>query len=339
MKVTKRNIIFFIITVVIVYFLGVYQLPYYIQKPGGANPLNPIVEVSEGFESEGDMHLVTVSGLQATPIQYIMARMFSYQDILPLDQVFPEGISQDDYMHAQLQVMESSQEAATVVAYEAAGEDIIIDYNGVYVVSVVEGMPAEGKLETGDRIIGIDGNEIKESADLIDYVDSKKKNTVITIEFVRNEETLSEEITLEEFTEIENKVGIGISLVTDRNVSVEPEIEFTSGNIGGPSAGLMFSLEIYDQLTEEDLTNGLEIAGTGEVDYEGNVLRIGGIDKKIVAADKEGIDIFFAPNENGANNSNYQLAVNTAEDINADMEIVPVDTFEDALDYLNQLQK
>ncbi|WP_337020567.1 PDZ domain-containing protein, partial [Oceanobacillus massiliensis] len=159
MKVTKRNILFFIIMVVIVYFLGAYQLPYYIQKPGGADALNPIVAVDGGYESEGDMHLVTVSGLQATPVQYLLAKVFSYQDILPIDQVFPEGVSQDDYMHAQLQVMESSQEAATVVAYEAAGEDITIDYNGVYVVSVVEGMPAEGKLETGDRIVGIDGKE------------------------------------------------------------------------------------------------------------------------------------------------------------------------------------
>lgn len=338
MQVTKRNIIFFIIVVILVYFLAAYQLPYYIQKPGGADSLNPIVEVSDGFESEGDMHLVTVSGLQATPIQYVLANVFSYQDILPLDQVFPEGISQDDYMHAQLQVMESSQEAATVVAYEAAGEDIIIDYNGVYVVSVVEGMPAEGKLETGDRIIGIDGKKIEEAPDLINYIETKRTQEVINIEFVRGEKVLHTDITLKEFSDMDNKVGIGISLVTDRNVTVNPEIDFSSGNIGGPSAGLMFSLEIYDQLTEEDLTKGKEIAGTGEIDYDGNVLRIGGIDKKIVAADREGIDIFFAPNENGAEESNYQVALETANDIGTDMAIVPVDTFSDALNYLEQIQ-
>ncbi|WP_010649502.1 SepM family pheromone-processing serine protease [Oceanobacillus massiliensis] len=338
MKVTKRNILFFIIMVVIVYFLGAYQLPYYIQKPGGADALNPIVAVDGGYESEGDMHLVTVSGLQATPVQYLLAKVFSYQDILPIDQVFPEGVSQDDYMHAQLQVMESSQEAATVVAYEAAGEDITIDYNGVYVVSVVEGMPAEGKLETGDRIVGIDGKEIHEAADLIEYVETKQAQDKIEIDFVRGEETMNVAITLEEFSDLENKVGIGISLVTDRSVTVDPPIDFSSGNIGGPSAGLMFSLEIYDQLTEEDITKGKEIAGTGEVDYEGNVLRIGGIDKKIVAANKEGIDIFFAPNENGAEESNYEIALETAEEIGTDMEIVPVNTFEDALSYLEKMQ-
>ena len=339
MRFSKKHIIYLVVIVVLAYFLSAYKLPYYIYKPGGADALNPIVEVDDGYRSEGDMHLVTVSGLQATPIQYVWAKVLSYNEILPIDQVFPEGISQDDYMHAQLQVMESSQEAATVVAYEAADKDITIDYKGVYVVSVVEGMPADGKLKAGDRIIGIDGNEIKEADDLIDYIDKKQANDTVALDVVREEEERTEEITLEAFSDQEDKIGMGIQLVTDRSVSVNPEVHFSSGSIGGPSAGLMFSLEIYDQLTEEDLTGGYQIAGTGEVDYSGNVLRIGGIDKKIVAADKEGCDIFFAPNENGAEDSNYQLAKKTAEDIGTDMKVIPVDTFDDAIDYLQNMEQ
>ena len=339
MRFSKKHIIYLVVIVVLAYFLSAYKLPYYIYKPGGADALNPIVEVDDGYRSEGDMHLVTVSGLQATPIQYVWAKVLSYNEILPIDQVFPEGISQDDYMHAQLQVMESSQEAATVVAYEAADKDITIDYKGVYVVSVVEGMPADGKLKAGDRIIGIDGNEIKEADDLTDYIDKKQANDTVALDVVREEKERTEEITLEAFSDQEDKIGMGIQLVTDRSVSVNPEVHFSSGSIGGPSAGLMFSLEIYDQLTEEDLTGGYQIAGTGEVDYSGNVLRIGGIDKKIVAADKEGCDIFFAPNENGAKDSNYQLAKKTAEDIGTDMKVIPVDTFDDAIDYLQNMEQ
>ncbi|MBM7598702.1 PDZ domain-containing protein [Virgibacillus halotolerans] len=339
MRFSKKHIIYLVVIVVLAYFLSAYKLPYYIYKPGGADALNPIVEVDDGYRSEGDMHLVTVSGLQATPIQYVWAKVLSYNEILPIDQVFPEGISQDDYMHAQLQVMESSQEAATVVAYEAADKDITIDYKGVYVVSVVEGMPADGKLKAGDRIIGIDGNEIKEADDLTDYIDKKQANDTVALDVVREEKERTEEITLEAFSDQEDKIGMGIQLVTDRSVSVNPEVHFSSGSIGGPSAGLMFSLEIYDQLTEKDLTGGYQIAGTGEVDYSGNVLRIGGIDKKIVAADKEGCDIFFAPNENGAKDSNYQLAKKTAEDIGTDMKVIPVDTFDDAIDYLQNMEQ
>ncbi|KPH71154.1 MULTISPECIES: SepM family pheromone-processing serine protease [Bacillaceae] len=338
MNFSRKNVISFILVILIAYFLASYKLPYYIQRPGGADALNPIVKVEDGYESEGDMHLVTVSGLQATPIQYVLAKIMPNTEILPLDQVFPEGISQKEYMEAQLQVMESSQEAATVVAYTASGSDITIEYNGVYVVSVVEGMPADGVLQMGDRIIGIDNKPIKEANDLIHYVEQKKENDVVSIKFVRDDKTLTKDITLKNFDQLDDKVGVGISLVTDRNVTVDPDVHFASGNIGGPSAGLMFSLEIYDQLTEKDLTKGYQIAGTGEIDYDGNVHRIGGIDKKIVAADREGIDIFFAPNEHGAKDSNYEIAKKKAEEIGTDMKIIPVDTFDDALSYLEKLK-
>ncbi|KHE71812.1 hypothetical protein LD39_07855 [Halobacillus sp. BBL2006] len=100
----------------------------------------------------------------------------------------------------------------------------------------------------------------------------------------------------------------------------------------------MFSLEIYDQLTEKDITKGYQIAGTGEVNYEGQVGRIGGIDKKVVAASEDGCQIFFAPNEDGRKGSNYQVAKETAEEINTDMKVVPVDTFQDALNYLKDME-
>ncbi|SDJ74536.1 SepM family pheromone-processing serine protease [Sediminibacillus albus] len=337
MKFNKRTLIPAIILIVIAAFLVSYRLPYYIYKPGGADALNPIVEVSDGFDSAGDMHLVTIRGGQATPIQYLWASIRPHQDIQPIDEVFPEGISQDQYFQAQLQMMESSQEASTVVAYQAANKQIDIEYEGIYVVSVIENMPAEDKLKSGDKILLIDDKELKTSEDLIEYVSTKEAGDRITVTVERDGEKLTEEIELESFPGQE-KIGVGIQLVTNRNVEVEPKLEFTSGNIGGPSAGLMFSLEIYDQLTEKDLTKGYQIAGTGEINYNGKVGRIGGIDKKVIAADQEGCDVFFAPNEEGAKESNYQVAVKTAEEIGTDMKIVPVDTFEDALSYLEKME-
>ncbi|QTM99319.1 PDZ domain-containing protein [Sediminibacillus dalangtanensis] len=336
MKFNKKTLIPAIIVIVIAAFLVSYRLPYYIYKPGGADALNPIVEVAGGFESKGDMHLVTIRGGQATPLQYLWASIRPHQDIEPIEEVFPEGISQDEYFQAQLQMMESSQEASTVVAYQAAGKQIDIEYEGVYVVAVIEGMPAEGKLKAGDKIVEIDGRELETSDDLINYVSSKEAGDQIEVTVEREEEAVNKTIELEEFPGQE-KIGIGIQLVTNRNVEVEPELKFASGNIGGPSAGLMFSLEIYDQLTEDDLTKGHQIAGTGEINYEGEVGRIGGIDKKVIAADKEGCEVFFAPNEGGAEESNYKVAVKTAEEIGTDMEIVPVDTFDDALTYLQEM--
>lgn len=338
MKITKRHIVYLIIVVAIAFFLSAYKLPYYIYKPGGADALDPIVSVDGGYKSKGDMHLVTVRGGQATPVQYVWAKLLPHQEVLPIEKVRPEGISEDEYFHVQLQMMENSQEASTVVAYQAAGKDITINYKGVYVMNVIKGMPAQGKLKMGDRITGIDGNEVKKADDLISYVENKSAGDTISVKFVRDDETQTKDIKLESFKELDNKVGIGIQLVTDRGVSVDPKLKFSSGSIGGPSAGLMFSLEIYDQLTKEDLTHGHQIAGTGEIDYEGNVGRIGGIDKKVIAADDEGCTIFFAPNEKGAADSNYHLAKKTAEEIGTDMKVIPVDTFSDALTYLEKMK-
>src|SRR5690625_711577 len=334
----KKHLISLFIIVIVAYFLAAFQLPYYIYKPGAADELNSIVEVEEAFLSEGEMHLVTVSGGQSTPLQYACAMFLPHHEIRQLEALRPAGITDDEYMHAQLQMMESSQEASTVVAYELAGEEISIDYNGVYVVSVMENMPADGKLQMGDRIFGIDGNEIREADDLINYVQEKETDETISVEFTREEETMEEMITLEALGELEGQPGIGIQLVTDRGVTVNPEVNFTSGRIGGPSAGLMFSLEIYDQLTDEDITKGYSIAGTGEVDYEGNIYRVGGVDKKVVASDNKGIDIFFAPNENGNEESNYDIALEKAEEIGTDMEIVPIDTVEEAITHLQGLE-
>ncbi|MBN9652738.1 PDZ domain-containing protein [Halobacillus sp. GSS1] len=338
MKANRKLIITGIITVLIVAFLGAFRLPYYIYKPGTADALNDIVKVDGGFDSEGDMHLVTVRGGQATPIQWVLAKVRPFHQIYPLEDIRPEGVSEEEYFHAQLQMMESSQEASKVVAYQAAGKEIDINYEGVYVMNVIEGMPAEEILETGDQIVKVDGEDIQETSDLIDYVSNKGEGEAVMLTIVRDEETIERELELAPFPDNPDKVGVGISLVTDRTVDVKPEVKVKSGEIGGPSAGLMFSLEIYDQLTELDITKGYEIAGTGEINYEGQVGRIGGIDKKVVAASDHGAEVFFAPNEEGREGSNYQIAKETAEQIDTDMEVVPVDTFQDALEYLQNLE-
>ncbi|MEQ6375220.1 SepM family pheromone-processing serine protease [Bacillaceae bacterium S4-13-56] len=333
----KRYMAVLIIVFLISLFVGSYRLPYYVYKPGSADALDPMVTVQDAFNSEGDMHLVTVRGGQATPLQLLLAYIQPFYDIYPIEEIRPEGVTEQEYMNGQLHMMETSQEASIVVAYEAANKEISIEYMGVYVMSILDGMPAGEFLEIGDRIIQVDDIKVEKSDDLIDYVSTFREGESVAISFTRSGETKLVNIPLAEFPENPEKVGIGISLVTDREIVVDPEVEFKSGDIGGPSAGLMFSLEIYDQLTEEDITKGYQIAGTGEINYNGEVGRIGGIDKKVVAADSEGVDVFFAPYEGGAKDSNYEVAKKAAEKIGTDMKIVPVDTFQEALSYLQNL--
>lgn len=336
MRISKKTLIITFILAIMAFMLATYDLPYYVYKPGQANTLTTIVEVENGYESEGDLHLVTVSGAQATPIQYVAAKYLSFHEIVPLKEARPEGISDEEYMHHQLMLMENSQHSSIVVAYEAADKEVKIENNGIHVIHVVENMPADGIVEKGDIIKRVDGKDVKEANELVEYVQGKKQGETMDVLIYRNGEELITTIEVSEFPDDKAKVGIGIQLVTDQKVTVKPDVEFNSGKIGGPSAGLMFALEMYNQLTEEDITKGYHIAGTGEIDFDGKVRRIGGVDKKVVAAHRQGMDIFFAPNEEASEQSNYEVAKQTAEQINTTMEIVPVDTFQDALAYLEK---
>jgi len=336
MQVTKKRIYTTLFVSVLLIFILIYELPYYVYQPGNADALSPMITVEDGYEAEGEFHLVTVSGSQLSVLQYIIAQWRPYHEIVPLEEVRPDGISDEEYMHYQLMLMDGSKHAAMMVAFEAANKKIEKIDNGVYVVRIVEGMPAEGKLEMGDRIIAIDDLSITTADELVDYVKGKAAEDVLLVKVMREEKEIVKEITVEQFPD-KDEVGIGIQLVTDQDVTVNQKVDVDSGKIGGPSAGLMFALALYNQLVEEDITKGYNIAGTGEIDEAGIVGRIGGIDKKVVAADRAGIDVFFAPHEEGRVNSNYEEAKATAEAIGTKMQIVPVDTFEEALEYLAEL--
>lgn len=340
MKLNHRRLIFFFLIMFIVTSLTTIKLPYYVYKPGSADPLTEMVTIDDSYPSEGTIYLVTVSGGQATPLQYIWAKIAPYQDLIPIDKIRPKDLSNEEYFEMQLQMMKNSQEASMIVAYEAAGKKVRFESKGLYVVSIEEGMPADGKLEQGDLIVGIDSQTVENVEDLTGYLAEKEAGDRVQIVLERKDSTEEVEIELDTFTDDANneRIGIGVRLMESRNVIVDPEVKISSGRIGGPSAGIMFALEIYNQLTEEDITKGYQIIGTGEIDEKGRVYRIGEVDKKVIAADREEGDIFFVPYENGAPNSNYEVAKKTAEKIGTDMEIVPIDTFYDALQYLENLE-
>jgi Lon-like protease len=199
-------------------------------------------------------------------------------------------------------------------------------------------MPASQYLRAGDRIVEVDGKKLQSAEQFIEYVGQKTKGESVKITFERKGKKKTVQLALQPFPEHPKRVGIGISLVTDSEIVTDPPVEIKSEEIGGPSAGLMFSLEIYNQLIEEDITKGYTIAGTGTINEKGEIGPIGGISQKIIAADKAGADIFFAPNEKGAKDSNYREALKTAKDIGTKMKIVPVDTFDEALRYLQTLK-
>jgi Lon-like protease len=316
-----------------------YYLPYYVSKPGMAKELEPIVEVEGGYDEKGSFMLTTVRMGRANIYSYLMAKISKYQEIYTLNEIRGESETDEEYNVRQLYLMDSSKWAAIEVAYKKVNIPVDVRYKGVYVLNVVPGMPADGKLLPADRIFKVDGSEFTSSAQFMNFVSQVKVGDSVVLTYDRNNVVNEVRVKVAEFKQEENqgKVGIGIGLVDDKDLIVHPEVTVHSDEIGGPSAGFMFSLEIYNQLTKEDLTKGYKIAGTGTISSDGTVGKIGGIEQKVVAADKAGAEIFFAPNGNDEKDSNYQNAVLTAKDIHSNMEIVPINTFDEAIDYLEEL--
>jgi len=315
-----------------------FPLPYFVSKPGMAKELEPIINIENGYHEKGSFMLTTVRMGRANIYSYLTAKVSKYDEIYPLDMIMGKKETEEEFNTRQLHMMEGSKESAIETAFKKAGIPVQYRYKGVYVLDIVPGMPAAGKLKSGDRLLKIDGHPFISSGQFIESVSKKHEGDSVKITFSRRGKTDTANMSVKKFKNDPKHVGVGIGLVDDKDLITQPKVKIKTDEIGGPSAGLMFSLEIYNQLTKEDLTRNYEIAGTGTISPDGMVGPIGGIEQKIIAADKAGAEIFFAPNEKGAKDSNYRAAVKTAKDIDTNMKIIPVDTFNDAVHYLEKLK-
>ncbi len=322
----------------IMVFATFYKLPYYVSAPGSAEVISDYVTVQDGQAANGEFMFTTVRMGRANIYSYLWAKVADYHNIYKLDEVRGKDETDEEYSVRQLKLMDESQNTAILNAYKKAGYEAKVMTEGIYILHVGEDTPADGNLKAGDRVLEVDGKVIASQQFFVDYVSNKKAGDQVVLKMERDDETVEKTITLERLEETGN-IGMGITLVEDRSVETDPDVEFNTETIGGPSAGLMFSLEIYNQLTEVDYTAGKKIAGTGTISEDGTVGPIGGIDQKIVAADEEGAEVFFAPNEEGAEDSDYEIAVKTAKEIGSEMIIVPVDTFDDAVAYLEKMNR
>ncbi len=317
-------------------------------KPGSAYDVSRFIKVQNGdVDDEGSLNLMTVAMYQATPLTYTIAFFDEFQDILKMDDVRQEEEDDEEYNVRQLKLMTDSQFNALFVAFQKAEKPFTVTYDGITVLNVLTGGAADGKIEPGDEIVEIDGEIIHQAEDLTAILNAKRENEEIHLVLNRNNELIDQTVTLKEIPgEQEKRVGIGITYSQSKSIKTEPFVNVDAEDIGGPSAGLMFTLGILNQLLEEDLTKGYLVAGTGEMYEDGTIGRIGGIEKKVVAAHEDGMEIFFAPDDeiteymkevNPTIQSNYEAAVQTAEKIGTKMKIVPVKTIDDALEYLEKL--
>ena len=251
----------------LVFALNFYRLPVVALSPG---PMEDVlarlkVEGSRVYDSEGKLYLTSV-GIDDDVRFYEALLDMANRDVqlLPRAELYPEEQDSTEIDKENAALMDRSKETASVVALREVGYDI--EPSGVEVTQVVAGTPADGKLRAGDRILEADGRAVDSTEEVRAAITRHQIGERVAFRIDRDDAEKNVSVQVQE-ADGQPRVGILLrDLFPDLPVKVSIE---TENNIGGPSAGLMFTLSIIDKLTPEDLTAGRRIAGTGEIALDG----------------------------------------------------------------------
>lgn len=255
----------------------------------------------ETYEPSGQLRLTTVSVTENVTLFHGMGMWLSGRYAMaPREQYFPPGETDEEVREKNVRQFEDSQGAADVAALRylddtdaPVAEDID---KQVMVKSADPDGPSATKLDAGDELLTVGDQPVDSAQGVRDALNGTAPGETIDVEFERDGNLEETEIELGEAADDRDAGFMGIEPVDSADAGFEADIELE--DVGGPSAGLMFSLAIIDRLTEQDLTSGEHIAGTGEVNETGVVGPIGGITFKLVAAREEGATVFLVPAAN-----------------------------------------
>jgi Lon-like protease len=339
-RISKRiKITFFILFILII--VGFIPTPYYLYQPGTTEDLTAMVNVEDGYiDEKGNFYLTTVLSVEAGNIYYLAYGLLAPHTEIKKATEVRSDLTDQEYDTLLSFMMRDSKQNAIVSSFSEAGEDLHIENKGIFVYGIAEQSKAKGILKVGDIITEVDGTKVSERSEFINYIEQNKEaGDPVSLKITRNGKVREETVEIIPFGEESNRIGLGITPEEDFIIDLARQVELKSEDIGGPSAGLMFSLEIYKQLVAQDLTKGYEIAGTGTIDHQGNVGQIGGIRHKITSASLQGIDIFFVPKDLSELDSNEKNALDEVEKGGYDLEIVPVATLAEAINYLENLKE
>jgi len=281
------------------------QVPYVALTPGPTyntlGPLNgkPIIQIigHRTYPAAGHLNMVTVSyqgGPGAVPpfsIFYALAAWLSPHDaVVPQSELFPPGQSQQQVIKQDTEEMVNSQQTATAAAMCQLGIKFgVIDT----ITRTVRGLPAAAALRPGDVIKAVDGRPVTCRANGPSMIGARAPGSRVTLTVLRGRKTQNISLATARF-QGEPVIGVNVA----ESFSFPFQVKISTGNIGGPSAGLMFALAIIDKLTPANLTDGKFIAGTGQIEVGGAVDPIGGIQQKMVAARAAGATVFLTPAAN-----------------------------------------
>ena len=317
-----------------VFGLAVLPSPYVIERPGpvidtlGTVTIGdeevPLIQIptEPTYETPGSLSLTTVNvygNRDQAPSWFEVMRAWldPTQSVVPVDAVFPEGVSTEDRREQSRIDMENSQQEAIAAAMRSIGEPY---ESRLLVVEPLEGGPAEGLVRADDVILTVNGESVRDVTALRAAIADNGTGSPAKLGIQRSGSDLVVEVT-PVLSDSEPRVPVVGVLVAGQYV-FPFEVEIELENIGGPSAGLMFALGIIDTLTRESLAGGEDVAGTGTISADGSVGPIGGIVQKMHGAVAAGADWFLAPVDN---------CDDVAGNVPADLEVFSVGTLDQAI--------
>jgi PDZ domain-containing protein len=308
------------------------KVPYFAMSPGPVEEVSDLITVTDAstYEQTGELYLLTVGLREVNVFEYIEAQFDETVDLIDRDVIRPPGVTQEQVTRTNLESMDESIDTAVYVALSRLGYEVGFSGDGVVVLDVVEGSPAEEALQIDDLVDTIAGTPVATADEAAAVIRSFDVGDTVTLSGRRGDEPFTTSVTLVPHPDIEGAPMVGVLFDTvNLQMELPIDVQVDSRNIGGPSAGMMYTLAIIDLLTEDDLTKGHRIAGTGTIRFDETVGAIGGVRQKVFAARAIGAEYVLVPQDN------YADALTAAED---DVEIVPIATLQDALDFLDSLE-
>ena len=317
-----------IIVYVLILALFLVKFPYYISAPGGLINTDDKIETTENFKMSGSLNMAYVSEIHATIPSLIVSLFNKDWDAEKEEEVKNDNETIEEKNYRNKMLLEEANDTALLVAYKHSDITYKVTNNKVYITYVDK--QADTNLKIGDQILKVDNTKISDKNTLFEYIASKKIGDKITIKVKDiNGDDKTRKATLIKVLD-EPKVGAVVTETFD--VKSDEKINFNfKYRESGSSGGLMLTLTIYSHLNKIDLTDGKTIVGTGTIDINGNVGEISGIKYKLIGAVNKGADVFLVPV-----GENYEEAKKVKKERNYDIKLVPVATFDEALEYLEK---
>ena len=305
---------------------GFLKSDYYFMSPGPPYQWNIEIENVQTYEYEWNLYQLTVRRDEANYFVYAWATLNSQIDLYPREVILPDGVTPQELSEISIQNMMTSENVAIAVALDSLNYEVQSEGDGVLVVGLLDDSPVKDKLIKNDLIVSINNELVKSVSEFISMLRTYEIGDIVKIGLIRNEQELTIETKLIEHVEYENEPMVGFLASTPNQQFIFPfEVDIQTGNVGGPSAGMMMALNVYNLLTEDDITNGKKIAGTGTIEIDGSIGPVGGVKQKVIAAKRANAGLILVPT------ANYEEASVFADD---NTEIVAVDSFDNALNVI-----